>query len=327
MSSAALNRLATEPRQPRTEPVRVSLHGIEGLGRKSLSFLFSMQKHRVYQVVDQHPQAITIIDLDHDRGRTTWDQIKNDPSRQPVILLGLHPENTERDITLRKPFCPNDILTAVDRLLEYQENPVPRQEPAHKAAHCLAFRLRELTDIAARENKYLRLEDDGVTLYIDPVEKTFLTPAGENRLRTLAQSQDVQHWDTLEELPGELRNHGRQYPWNSFIWRMALSGCRGQLPQGTDMDRRFILARPLATGLMPIPHASRIADAWTTSPRSIREMLALSLPRRHVFTFFTAALASGYLREAETSHKDQAGTSSQARFPKSLILRMLRRFS
>ena len=101
------------------EPVFVSLKGIEGLGRKSLAFLFSTQADKRFELEDDHPDAITIIDIDDFRGKAAWEEMKSQsPSRKPIILLGLKPMDEEGTITLQKPFRTKEILAAIDSMVE-----------------------------------------------------------------------------------------------------------------------------------------------------------------------------------------------------------------
>ncbi|WP_457673169.1 hypothetical protein [Thiolapillus sp.] len=357
------------------DPVRISLKGIEGLGRKSISFLLSMQKTRRYEVVDEHPDAITIIDIDDFRGLEAWNKIKSNPgqSRNPVILLGLEPMEVKQDIALRKPFRPDDILGAIERLLERVSGqaanetiePEEEAEPSSLATdrrmpdkrkalsssaasslndrelHAfvgsatdvdlddaralasvqyspddfLAWQLNRLMETAVREQKYLRLGCCDAEFYIDPFQKRVHTLTGERSLRSLgALPLGHENLSTrkLSELPEELRTEGQHHSWESFIWRMALASSRGRLPEGTDLDQRFILRRwPNLTRLMLFPHATRISAAWVAGPRSIREILEqLSLPQRHVFAFFSAAMATGYLKAVDSTNQSQDSRTS-----------------
>lgn len=118
--------------------VMVSLKGIEGLGRKSLAFLFSTQKAMACEIVDEHPNAISIIDIDDYRGKAAWESLRSHPDGKtgaPVIVLGRNPMLVENGILLQKPFRPRQLLSAVESLaakaMQTIESAV--QEGKHKA--------------------------------------------------------------------------------------------------------------------------------------------------------------------------------------------------
>ncbi|WP_456372758.1 hypothetical protein [Thiolapillus sp.] len=114
--------------QDNDAPVRICLRGIEGLGRKSLAFLFSTQANRRLELVDEHPDAITIIDVDDYRGKAAWKEIQSrEPAGRPTILLGLDAVAQQGAVALQKPFRTKDILAAIDSLLKARK---PEPEPA-----------------------------------------------------------------------------------------------------------------------------------------------------------------------------------------------------
>jgi hypothetical protein len=126
------------------EPVFISLKGIEGLGRKSLAFLFSTRADKRFELEDDHPDAITIIDIDDFRGRAAWEEMKSQgPSRRPVILLGLEPMEEKGSIALQKPFRTREILAAIDSMMELQAQQLatatgesaPERAPPGDAVH------------------------------------------------------------------------------------------------------------------------------------------------------------------------------------------------
>ncbi|WP_456404069.1 hypothetical protein [Thiolapillus sp.] len=122
-------------------PVLVSFKGIEGIGRKSLSFLFSSQKNARYQVIDEHPDAIRIIDIDDYRGRTAWESLLasgDDRHTAPVIILGLEPVAIENGISLQKPYRPKQLLDAIESLAasirKSTQTTVPNSKEQNKSA-------------------------------------------------------------------------------------------------------------------------------------------------------------------------------------------------
>ncbi len=115
-----MTSLAADMTDISLNPVMVSFRGIEGLGRKSLAFLFSTQKMMHYEIVDEHPDAIQIIDIDSHPGKTAWENLQASGLEQkphtPVIILGCEPVEVENGISLQKPFLPRELLAAVESL-------------------------------------------------------------------------------------------------------------------------------------------------------------------------------------------------------------------
>ncbi|BAO45712.1 hypothetical protein TBH_C2811 [Thiolapillus brandeum] len=108
-----------------TEAVFICLKGIQGLGRKSLAFLFSTQAGKQYELTDNHPDAITIIDIDDYRGKAAWEEMRSQgqaSAPKPAILIGLKPVDEEGAISLQKPFRTREILAAIDSLVERRQN-------------------------------------------------------------------------------------------------------------------------------------------------------------------------------------------------------------
>ncbi len=100
-------------------PVMLSFHGIEGIGRKSLTFLLSSQKTATYEVTEEHPDAIRIIDIDDYRGKAAWESLLDSEEAlkvTPVIILGREPVTVENGIVLQKPFRPRQLLDAIESL-------------------------------------------------------------------------------------------------------------------------------------------------------------------------------------------------------------------
>ena len=94
--------------------VMVSLKGIEGLSRKSLVFLLSKQKAISCEIVDEHPNAINIIDIDDYRGKEAWESLES--AHAPVIVLGREPLDIDNGVLLQKPFRPKQLLAAIESL-------------------------------------------------------------------------------------------------------------------------------------------------------------------------------------------------------------------
>ena len=107
------------------DTVNICLKGIEGPSKKSLVFLLSNQKKAKYRIVDDHTDAITIIDIDDYRGRAAWDRIVDSGTpgdRAKVIILGRKPMSTEYGTMLQKPFQPQQLLDAIYRLRSESRN-------------------------------------------------------------------------------------------------------------------------------------------------------------------------------------------------------------
>lgn len=114
-----MTNLVADMTETPLHPVMVSLRGIEGISRKSLAFLFSSQKTTQYEIVEEHPQAIKIIDIDDYRGQSAWDSLQvsaEEPNSAPVVVLGREPVTIENGISLQKPFRPRELLAALETL-------------------------------------------------------------------------------------------------------------------------------------------------------------------------------------------------------------------
>ena len=122
MYSNTANATATPEYRPETpiDTVNICLKGIEGPSRKSLVFLLSNQRNTTYKIVDDHPDAITIIDIDDYRGKAAWNRIVNSGihgNTANVIVLGRTPVTVENGVMLQKPFRPAQLLDAIYMLL------------------------------------------------------------------------------------------------------------------------------------------------------------------------------------------------------------------
>ncbi|WP_457668521.1 hypothetical protein [Thiolapillus sp.] len=101
------------------QPVMVSLKGFGNIGRKSLAFLFSTQKRTTYEVVEEHPRAIHIIDADDYRGQAALENLQSanvGHKGPPVVVLGRELVAVHNGIALQKPFQPKQLLVAIETL-------------------------------------------------------------------------------------------------------------------------------------------------------------------------------------------------------------------
>jgi hypothetical protein len=372
---------------PSLEPIKISLKGIEGLGRKSLAFLLSTQKTRHYEIVEDHPDAIEIIDIDDYRGKAAWENRQNTSPQQSssrVIVLGLQPASTKNGIVLQKPFRPRQLLEAINSLAEeaakaleeeldtitttMSDTPPPAairlddssakesvqsgKDPKGLSSEAAAslnrrgsfaflgtaedvdlddqqamsrvqynphqflnHQFQKLTQLAAKEKKYLQVSCCEATFYIDPFQKNILTQVEEKKQRSfgaLPLDHSAVSYRKLGELPEDIETTAVSYSFNSFIWRMELASSRGRLPENTNIDRKYKLRRwPNLTRLVLFPHATQISATWMGSGKSIREITTmLNMPQRYVFAFFAAANAIGFLLPAdsfgEATEKEQS---------------------
>ncbi len=86
-----------------------------------------------------------------------------------------------------------------------------------------------------------------------------------------------------------------------FIWNIAVRTARGRIPLGTSCDSLYVLKRwPNLTRLLKIPNAMRISALWLDQPRSITSIAEkLAIPIKDVFTYFSAASATGLIVMAQ----------------------------
>ncbi|WP_457666832.1 hypothetical protein, partial [Thiolapillus sp.] len=102
-------------------PVMLSFIGIEHEARKSLVFLFTAHNSDNYQVVDDHPDAVRIVDIDDPQGKAVWENLKKnggDKTCAPVVLLGQNTSDLGDTPCLQKPFLPQQLLGVVDAAVE-----------------------------------------------------------------------------------------------------------------------------------------------------------------------------------------------------------------
>ncbi len=390
-----MTKLTTPMAQTLLEPIRISLRGIEGLGRKSMAFLLSSQKSKNYLIVDEHPDAIIIIDIDDYRGKAAWEKLQDEASQDVlsrVIVLGLQPVETNNAVVLQKPFRPKQLLSAIDTLLEKSRLAVEIQtndgdaitesevsiaqevddnlqrnqlsadknsaeekdskglsseaaaslnkrgsyaflgtaadvdldnlqalsEVQYNPEQFLCHHFQALTEMAAKEKKYIHVSCCEASFYIDPFNNNILTQVKEKKQRSFGAvplGQTALNYEKLSALPENLDLIAQHHTFKSFIWRMALAGSRGRLPTNTDIDQRYRLRRwPNLTRLVLFPHATQISALWMGSEKSIREVITtLAIPQRYVFAFFAAAHAIGFLQPVDTPAKvvEQAPVSAK----------------
>lgn len=100
------------------------------------------------------------------------------------------------------------------------------------------------------------------------------------------------------------------------LWQTALETAAGRLPTGVDAAAPVYLKHwPNLTRLHRTPHALRIAALWTTKGASLTETAqTLKIAQRHVFAFYSAALAldlitddAGQVRRAQRKSKGNRG--------------------
>jgi len=78
-----------------------------------------------------------------------------------------------------------------------------------------------------------------------------------------------------------------------LIWEITLKTSRGRLPYGTDLNRLFRLRQwPDLTRVTPIPHAVRIAAAWSSTVMALTQTVStLALRKEYVYAFYSCAYA------------------------------------
>ncbi len=84
---------------------------------------------------------------------------------------------------------------------------------------------------------------------------------------------------------------------DAFVWLTALLSSRGRLPAGTGLRQPVRLGQwSNLTRLTPTPHGLKIAALWSAGQASLVETPALlGVAQRHVFAFYSAALALGMI--------------------------------
>lgn len=119
-----------------------------------------------------------------------------------------------------------------------------------------------------------------------------------------------------------------------FIWDIAVRTSRGRMPEGTSIDDLYTLERwPNLTRLAKINNSMRISAFWIDQPRSINNVASqLNISTQDVFTYFSAASASGLIKKNKKFEKQKIkpkmtkiNENKKGLF--SAILRKLSRFS
>ncbi len=82
---------------------------------------------------------------------------------------------------------------------------------------------------------------------------------------------------------------------DQFHWKVAIWSAHGRLPAGTSLEEPIILLHwPNLTRLLLTPYALQIAALWSERPLSLLETAqGLGIPQRYVFSFYSAAHATG----------------------------------
>jgi hypothetical protein len=82
---------------------------------------------------------------------------------------------------------------------------------------------------------------------------------------------------------------------DSLMWKVTLWTARGRIPKNTPLDEPVYLRHwPDLNSLLVTPDAMRIAALWLNHPISLQSLAAhLSVPQRHVFSFYSACAAIG----------------------------------
>lgn len=119
-----------------------------------------------------------------------------------------------------------------------------------------------------------------------------------------------------------------------FIWDIAVRTSRGRIPEGTSIDSPYVLKQwPNLTRLAKVNNSMRISAFWLDQPQSINGVAnELKIPIQDVFTYFSAASATGLIKKAKRREDkmfkpDAAKVASEKKGLFSAILRKLERFS
>ncbi len=119
-----------------------------------------------------------------------------------------------------------------------------------------------------------------------------------------------------------------------FIWNIAVRTSRGRIPEGTSVDELFVLKQwPNLTRLAKVNNSMRISAFWLDQPQSISDIInQLEIPPQDVFTYFSAACATGLIskakrREDKMLKPDITKVDHQKKGLFSAILRKLSRFT
>jgi len=90
-------------------------------------------------------------------------------------------------------------------------------------------------------------------------------------------------------------------PIDQFMWAITVKTARGRAPEGTSLDDLYVLQHwPNLPKLSYIPNATRISAFWLDQPQSINNIISkLKIPQEDVLTYFSAAVATGILKQAK----------------------------
>lgn len=113
--------------------------------------------------------------------------------------------------------------------------------------------------------------------------------------------------EVIEEIAGTPIHEIKSTPIYKFMWDITVRTANGRVPYNTSLDNHYILQQwPNLTRLAHIPHAMRISAFWIDRPQSIRNVVdKLGIPSRDVFTFFSAAIATGILAPAQRGQQSK----------------------
>jgi hypothetical protein len=140
---------------------------------------------------------------------------------------------------------------------------------------------------------------------VDGAGKTAHTLLSEEILKANCTRRFTANQVSLRELdPAQAQAsaiNGSPLSLEAIQWKLALWTYQGRLPAGTPISERVYLRRwPNFTRLLPIPDAMRIAALLVDQPLALpRVAEALSIPQRHVFAFYGAALTAGLASQAK----------------------------
>jgi hypothetical protein len=163
--------------------------------------------------------------------------------------------------------------------------------------------LSRALDLAAREDKWVRVEAPGGDIIVLPGgQRVQVKSANAISLRSLCSLPVAKDRCRVSVIGPYYRiDDESEFPVMNatpLLWRMVLYSSRGRLPAGTDLAAPVDLQNwPNMTRLAPIAHATRIAALWATHPCSLLETAQiLGIPQRYVFAFYSAAYAIGSVR-------------------------------
>jgi len=155
-------------------------------------------------------------------------------------------------------------------------------------------------DSARARGQGVRIRGPWPEIVLDPERGLARVQAADTRLRPHGMQPVPLHQARLEYIgrPDLGFDRSAALDLDALIWKLALWGSRGRLPQGTPVDVPVVLHRwPNFTRLLLAPGAMGIAALWAHEPHSlIHTAERLGLPQRSVFAFYSAAAAVGIAR-------------------------------